>query len=121
MLNTLEGEMHISFGDYIIQGIKGELYPCKSDIFEEIYEKVEEKNNGFELRRHRGKFVVLVFDGLSKLLRGLDIDGLSFRKGETVEMGEIKYRVSGIVHKVIVDKQRDRYDYHYTQVVLERE
>jgi len=29
-------------GDWIIQGIKGELYPCKPDIFEQTYEPVEE-------------------------------------------------------------------------------
>lgn len=29
-------------GDWIIRGIKGELYPCKPDIFEQTYEKVEE-------------------------------------------------------------------------------
>lgn len=29
-------------GDYIIKGIKGELYPCKPDIFEETYEEIEE-------------------------------------------------------------------------------
>lgn len=28
-------------GDYIIRGIKDEWYPCKSDVFEETYEKVE--------------------------------------------------------------------------------
>jgi len=29
-------------GDYIIKGIKGEIYPCKPDIFEATYERVEE-------------------------------------------------------------------------------
>lgn len=29
-------------GDWIIKGIRGEFYPCKPDIFEETYEKVEE-------------------------------------------------------------------------------
>jgi hypothetical protein len=27
------------FGDWIIKGVKGEFYPCKSDVFEETYEK----------------------------------------------------------------------------------
>ena len=27
-------------GDYIIKGVQGEIYPCKSDIFEQTYEKV---------------------------------------------------------------------------------
>lgn len=38
---TLEGEMIASIGDYIIQGVKGEFYPCKPDIFELTYEEVE--------------------------------------------------------------------------------
>ena len=37
---TLEGVYKITFGDYIIKGIQGEIYPCKSDIFEETYEKI---------------------------------------------------------------------------------
>ncbi len=38
-IHILEG-MHIaSPGDYIIRGIKGELYPCKPDIFEASYEE----------------------------------------------------------------------------------
>lgn len=40
MIQTLEGVMEISEGDYIIKGIKGEYYPCKPDIFEETYERV---------------------------------------------------------------------------------
>lgn len=41
-INTLEGKHYISEGDYIITGIAGERYPCKTDIFEAIYELVEE-------------------------------------------------------------------------------
>ena len=41
-IGTLEGTMRVSWGDYIIQGVKGELYACKPDIFEMTYEKVEE-------------------------------------------------------------------------------
>lgn len=37
---TLEGWMHANYGDYIIRGVKGELYPCKPDIFEQTYEEV---------------------------------------------------------------------------------
>ncbi len=40
---TLEGEMIAQFNDWIIQGIKGELYPCKPDIFERTYELVGER------------------------------------------------------------------------------
>ena len=42
IIKTLEGEHIVSPGDYIIQGVKGELYPIKADIFEQTYEKVEE-------------------------------------------------------------------------------
>lgn len=41
LISTLEGDHIASIGDYIIKGIKGELYPCKPDIFEETYEEVE--------------------------------------------------------------------------------
>lgn len=37
-INTLEGTHHVSVGDYIIQGVKGELYPCKPDIFVKTYD-----------------------------------------------------------------------------------
>ena len=40
-IKTLEGEMHVSVGDYVIQGIKGEIYPCKPDIFHATYEPAE--------------------------------------------------------------------------------
>jgi len=42
-IGTLEGKHIVSKGDYIIRGIKGEYYPCKPDIFEATYEKVEEE------------------------------------------------------------------------------
>ena len=38
---TLEGVHFVEWGDWIIQGVKGELYPCKPDIFEATYEAVE--------------------------------------------------------------------------------
>lgn len=37
---TLEGEHVASNLDWIIKGVKGELYPCKPDIFELTYEEV---------------------------------------------------------------------------------
>mgnify|MGYP001019214181 CR=1 FL=1 len=39
---TLGGELEASHGDWIIRGVKGEYYPCKPDIFELTYDKVEE-------------------------------------------------------------------------------
>jgi hypothetical protein len=40
-IKTLEVSMHVSVGDYIIKGVRGEIYPCKKEIFEESYDKVE--------------------------------------------------------------------------------
>jgi len=38
---TLEGQMRADVGDWIIQGVKGEFYPCKPDIFTATYESVD--------------------------------------------------------------------------------
>lgn len=40
-IHTLEGVMTADIGDWIIQGVKGELYPCKPDIFAATYEPAE--------------------------------------------------------------------------------
>lgn len=40
-IQTLEGVHEASIGDYIIEGVNGEFYPCKPDIFEKTYEEVE--------------------------------------------------------------------------------
>ena len=37
---TLEGVMTARVGDWIIQGVAGEVYPCKADIFTATYEPV---------------------------------------------------------------------------------
>jgi hypothetical protein len=37
-IGTLEGALIVSFGDWIIRGVKGELYPCKPEIFAATYE-----------------------------------------------------------------------------------
>lgn len=41
IIHTLGGDMKASIGDYIIKGVNGEFYPCKPDIFEKTYEKVD--------------------------------------------------------------------------------
>ena len=44
---TLEGLMVARQGDWIIRGVKGELYPCKPDIFEATYERVHDPDCAF--------------------------------------------------------------------------
>lgn len=39
-IHTLEGLHTVNDGDFIIQGVKNEFYPCKPDIFEMTYERV---------------------------------------------------------------------------------
>lgn len=41
LIPTLEGTMKFNRGDMLITGVKGEIYPCKLDIFEATYEAVE--------------------------------------------------------------------------------
>lgn len=42
LIDTLEGTHRANRGDYIIRGVKGELYPCKPDIFAATYDPVVE-------------------------------------------------------------------------------
>ena len=44
IIPTLEGDMKVSKGDYIIKGVKGEFYPCKPDVFKSTYNVVEDNN-----------------------------------------------------------------------------
>ena len=41
LIPTLEGTMRFNRGEMLITGVKGEIYPCKLDIFEATYEPVE--------------------------------------------------------------------------------
>jgi len=41
IIETLEGDMLVSKGDWIIKGVKNEFYPCKPDIFEMSYEEIK--------------------------------------------------------------------------------
>jgi hypothetical protein len=41
-IDTLEGTMRADVGDWIIEGIQGEFYPCKPEIFEKTYEPAGE-------------------------------------------------------------------------------
>lgn len=41
-IDTLEGGIYATYGDYIIKGVDGEFYPCKPSVFEKTYELAEE-------------------------------------------------------------------------------
>lgn len=40
-IDTLEGDMLVSLNDWVIQGVNGEFYPCKPDIFKKTYEEIK--------------------------------------------------------------------------------
>lgn len=44
-VRTLEGVMTSESGNYLIQGVRGELYPCECEIFEETYEPFSEEQS----------------------------------------------------------------------------
>jgi hypothetical protein len=42
IIPTLEGDVIARLGDWVIKGVKGEVYPCKPDVFAATYEPVED-------------------------------------------------------------------------------
>ena len=53
-VDTLEGIMSASIGDYIIKGVNGEFYPCKADIFEKTYEVVDDNDRTITIEVVKG-------------------------------------------------------------------
>ena len=49
-IKTLEGTMIANTGDYIIQGVHGEIYPCKADIFQKTYTEDKPNTNAERIR-----------------------------------------------------------------------
>lgn len=43
-IETLEGPLYASLGDFIIKGLRGEFYPCKPDIFWQTYDEVKDES-----------------------------------------------------------------------------
>ena len=54
IISTLEGLHWADPGDWIIRGIAGEFYPCKSDIFEATYERVDDDERTDSVSEVRG-------------------------------------------------------------------
>lgn len=57
VLATLEGEMQVSLGDWVIRGIKGEFYPCKPEIFRETYTPAHTRRPRTTTPEHSGDMV----------------------------------------------------------------
>jgi len=66
-IHTLEGWHHANYGDYIIRGVKGELYPCKPDIFDMAYDMVDRpKTNADRIRAMSDEELAEFLDGVQE-------------------------------------------------------
>ena len=72
-LSTLEGQMVVSVDDWIIRGVKGELYPCKPDIFEATYELEEAEMVAEERRKFYEEETTLLYAELARVREALEV------------------------------------------------
>ena len=101
-IETLEGTMHASVGDYIITGVNGEQYPCKPDIFEKTYIKYGQANKMAQVAALFGKklgeeFRVVSDNGLSCICRFDENNILEFKdmRGRWTQNHAINYVMIG--------------------------
>lgn len=80
LIPTLEGTHNMTPDDMLITGIKGEIYPCKIDIFKESYDSVKELKNS-ELEKNEITFFTEEATEILKFCQNGDI----FIKGNLVE------------------------------------
>lgn len=115
-IKTLEGVHHASVGDYIIQGIDGELYPCKPDIFAKTYEAASaEIENPKIMIVSDGDRTILYLNG--EHVRG---EATDFLFHADVVTGERTVMCGGIIQKkdengcaVIDNDEIARQKFHY--------
>ena len=81
-IKTLEGTMIANAGDYIIQGVNGEIYPCKADIFQKTYTEDNTKTNADRIRSMTDAELALWICGIydieeenGKFINGIIIPG----------------------------------------------
>ena len=53
IVSTLEGDMKVHLGDYIVRGVDGEFYPVKKEIFEKTYVEAKEDEEFVSVRKDR--------------------------------------------------------------------
>ena len=77
-IKTLEGTMIANTGDYIIQGVDGEIYPCKADIFQKTYTEDKPKTNADHIRAMNDEELAdVVANGVGCVLKAphcMDVD-----------------------------------------------
>ncbi|MDB1690050.1 hypothetical protein [Enterococcus casseliflavus] len=93
-VKTLEGEMLVSVGDYVIQGVAGEIYPCKPEIFAQSYQAYGEG----KARAVGGRSVKSYEEKLRDLLTNESYEAIEWRQsneeidGHTVSEVTFKYK-----------------------------
>ena len=101
-INTLEGTMVARTGDYIIRGLRGELYPCKPDIFEKTYEVLDDDNSCL--------LYTSIINPSRNVKKTLEKDGYPFKSKEFSHVLAI-YQRSGMQKTVIryLNDERSKY------------
>lgn len=74
-IETLEGKMIASPGDWIIRGVKGEIYPCKPDIFAATYEPASSPSS-LSAAREMGRALEMACDSIVALGTYINVPGL---------------------------------------------
>jgi hypothetical protein len=106
LIPTLEGIMNMNRGDMLITGVKGEIYPCKQDIFEATYEreiefKIDEFNFGIRARNVLRKIKV---ETISQLTNLSDANFLSVKGCGHTTLREIKRKLKEHGFSTLEDK-----------------
>lgn len=112
-IETLEGNMEVSKGDYIIKGVNGEFYPCKPDIFFKTYEPVlenaEKETKPVILTTKRTTENEVPLEGFSTQYVEIgDVIGFTLNDGEEVEAMAVRREDDGMVF-LFVDCLKDEY------------
>lgn len=80
IIPTLEGSMHFKRGDYLITGVKGEIYPIKKEIFDETYDIVNDSVDSLTVRNVCIDCAMVAMTAMGK------IEGASSKQIATVAM-----------------------------------
>ena len=86
-IDTLEGKMRFSDGDYLIKNQTGECYVCQKDIFEKTYKEVE------------GRMITTqtTLEDVFKIMTDLNVDtiNIDFDVDDVIARAKIKLSVLG--------------------------
>ena len=99
-INTLEGVHRCNGGDYVIKGVKGELYPCKPDIFEMTYEKSEDRTD-YKDNWNKLKVGILKWQNQLK-----ELENQKLKQGKNRTIGNVYYSMDCAFKKVIEQMER---------------